>query len=369
MTFATAENALHLTGVAITGLAAHTAVTYLQTYSPDYTTALGFSAAISASVFLGWTYTLKSRSLWRGIPLAIASLLMTAVSGYTVYQAGVLPLQHAAIESAAQADKPRKAQHDSDTARYNAAFANLQKSIDDLRQQNQQASEDKAAVTGKSADWKKRQLQTAIDQRNSEITTFIQKQAALTHSGEFEPTAPAAMPHEQTRPILARAFALELIAIMFMFFASFAREDKNHRKSNEAAQLEPLVKQAEQLTAQLGNLFRHAEKCRNDVGMDVGIASECTQEEKSPEHLLFLLKNHLIKPNINGNFTTAFIMEKAAIGERKATQLADEWCAQGILERIKSGRGYTYRYPEPKQPALTLTEQPNNVIQLTARSA
>ena len=261
----TAENALHTIGIGVTSLAAHTAVSYLQTYSPDYYTALGFSAAISASVFGGWTFTFKSKTLKRAIPLAIASAIVTAISGYTVYQAGLLPLQQAAISAAIEADKPSKATFDTDNARYTATYANLQTSIDDLRKQNATAAADKASTDGKGADWKKHQIQTAIDARTDQINALMEKQTALTKPTEFKPSEPKAIQSAQSAPILARAFAFELIAIMFMTFARFARQDREDQQTAAATDIAKLTEQANASIALLSNAIANLQQTADTI--------------------------------------------------------------------------------------------------------
>ena len=354
----TTETALHAAGIGVTALAAHSAVTYLQTYAPDEYTALGYSLCISLAVFLGWAYTLKTRG-WLLLPLISFSLIITAVSGYTVYQSGLMPLQQAAITEAANKDQPRQAEHQRQVDRYNQLSANLKAQIDDLRAQNTAIAADKQSTEGKGANWRKDQLQKKLDANNAKIADLSTQQAALSPPGEFSTSAPSELPADQKLPILARAFAFELIAVMFMVFAALSRKERDQQETRQASCLTSLMQQAETSIRQLETLFRHAEKCRNDVGIDVGITSECSIEEKTPEHLYFLLKNRLIQPNKNGNFPTDWIMEKANVGERKAKQLADDWCNERIIERIKSGRGYTYRYPE------TTT---SNVIQLRTRN-
>lgn len=346
----TLENTLHAAGIGVTALAAHTAVGYLQTYAPDYPTALGFSLAISAAVFGGWTVALHNlRAEWK---MAIAAIIMAAVSGYTVYEAGMIPLKQAAIDAAAETDKPRLAEHTRQMDQYKASRANYQQQLEDLRNQNMSSSTERAAIKdGKGAAWKRNKLQEGIDLRNSEIQTLIGKQNDLTAPGEFEPTQPQAIPAEQRYPILARAFAFELIAIMFMVFAAKARKATIHRRATEAADLDASTERANRAIRTLQTLFAHADQCANE---SFARANECANAaeisptpEMTSEEAFYLLKSKLIDPEEGGNITTETLMKKGNFGRRKAKRILEESASKGILSTTPAGRGFTYRYPKP----------------------
>jgi len=279
----TQETGFHLAGLATTGFAAHAAVTYLQTVTPDLATAYGFSAAISAAVYYGWKFTLNSKSAKRGIPLLLASVIMTAVSGYTVYQASVLPLQNAAIAAAAATDAPRLEEYNTAKAKQQQAVDNLQTSINDLRQQNNADQSAITKITGKSADWKKQQLRNSIETRNTQLTELQSKIANLTPQ-EWKATPPTPLDATQTAPLLARAFAFELIMIMFMLFARFAKDDKARATRKEALELVAITSTTNRMIDALKTQLAHTEKASRELAQSMERRATAAKESAT-QHL------------------------------------------------------------------------------------
>ncbi|MEB4592821.1 methyl-accepting chemotaxis protein [Candidatus Thiothrix sp. Deng01] len=203
---------------------------------------------------------------------------MTAISGYTVYQAGIMPLEAAAIAAATEADKPRLTEHQRNVEKYNDNNRNLGAQISDLRAQNKTASADKDNITGKGADWKRNQIQNSIDARNQQIQTLLDKQANLTAPGEFTSTQPKAIPAEQSLPILARAFAFELIMIMFMLFARFAKDAHEQQQTEIVADIIRLTEQADASMALLSSSIEGLQKTVDAITTaSLGQLAEATQ--------------------------------------------------------------------------------------------
>lgn len=254
----TVENAFHLAGIAATAFSAKAATAYLQTLSNgDPVTAYGFAGVIGVTVFACWTFAFllkpKQRDKEDGFrPLVItavlsAAMLSTAVSGYTVYQSSMIPLQQAAVEAAKAQDAPLQAKFNADQAAYNAQFTNLQTSITDLRNQKTQVEAERTAIAAddKSRNWKQAQAQKKLDELQASIDTKIAAQAKLT-APVFVATKPESISEEQHRANLARAFFYELSGVLMMFFAYLSRR---LRRTADQAAANPLLAAIAELDA------------------------------------------------------------------------------------------------------------------------
>ena len=252
------ENAFHLAGIAATAFSAKAATVYLQTLSNnDPVTTFGFAGIIGVTVFSCWTFAFllkpKQRDKEDGFhPLVItavlsAAMLSTMVSGYTVYQSSMIPLQNAAVEAAKAQDAPLQAKFDADKAAYDAQFANLQTSITDLRNQKTQIEAERAAIASddKARTWKQSQAQKKLDELQSSIDDKTAAQAKLTPP-VFVASQPKPISEEQHNANLARAFFYELSGVLMMFFAYLSRR---LRRTAQQAAANPLIEAIAELDA------------------------------------------------------------------------------------------------------------------------
>ena len=247
--FVNVENAFHVAGFAATAFSAKAALTYLATTfsEGDNITATGFAGIIGLMVASTWTFAFLAKSRQERIKLMALGVLATAISGYTVYQSSIIPLERDAIAKAAEQDRPILAKFNADNNVYRASLDNLQKSIEDLRKQKTSIEADKAAIakTDKQRDWKQSQLQNKLDALQDSIDRKTNDLKQLV-APVFTATKPDTLPNDKRYPALARAFFYEIAGVAFMLFASLARRN---RKEDQQAAANPLLDAIRQLHA------------------------------------------------------------------------------------------------------------------------
>ena len=242
----TKGNAYHFTGVVVTAASAKASLPYLSTFSNgDQFTTIGFAAAIGMSAVACWSFAFRSKTPSDAIIPVAFGLLTTVVSGYTVYQSSIIPLEQAAIAAAQEADKPLRERYEALKAQYQASKDNLQLSIDDLRKQKAGVEADKSSVPDddKSRAWKLNQIQHKLDALQTDIDSKVSEQQKL-QAPTLTESPPAPISTEQRTTNLIRSFFYELIAIAFIYFAARSRREA---MAEQQAAANPLLDAIRQL--------------------------------------------------------------------------------------------------------------------------